>query len=79
MDNRIPTWAILRAAGIPDDQHADVMRRAERIVEHWRPDGAREYVAVTPEWSAWKSAGMRPIPQALRNLTVSDEFEPFDA
>lgn len=76
----IPTWAILRAAGIPDEQHADVLRRAERMVEAWKPDGAREYVAVTPEWSAWKGAGMLPIPKALRPLLpLPDEFEPFDA
>ena len=78
----IPTWAILRAAGVPDDEHADVMRRAERMVEAWKPDGAREYVGVTPEWSAWKGAGILPgIP--LRqffgdNPPTPPENEPFE-
>lgn len=75
----IPIWAVLRAAGVPDDKHADVLRRAERLVEYCKPDGAREYVAVTPEWSAWKAAGILPgIPRPLRQFFVDNSEDAVD-
>lgn len=75
----IPVWAILRAAGVPDEQHADVMLRAERMVEAWKADGAREYVPITPEWAAWKSAGILPgIPRPLRQFFVDNSEDAVD-
>lgn len=62
-------WAILRAAGVEDSDTDAVMRRAERIEEHMRPDGAREYVPETADYAAYVAAGIRPGgPLVLRNL-----------
>lgn len=62
-------WAILRAAGVEDDKARDVLVRAERIEEAYRPDGAREYVPVTSDYAAYVAAGVRPGgPKALRDF-----------
>jgi len=66
----IPTWAVLRAAGVEDSDADAVLRRAEREVEHWRPDGAREYVPITEAYSVFLATGMRPS-------TVGDIVSPF--
>lgn len=77
---RVPTWAILRAAGIPDDQHGDILLRAERMVEAWKPDGAREYVGVTPEWAAWKGAGILPgVHRTLRPYIADASDTEFES
>lgn len=62
-------WAILRAAGVDDDKTTEILVRAERIEEAYKPDGAREYVPVTADYAAYVAAGVRPGgPKVLRDL-----------
>lgn len=68
----IPTWAILKAAGVEDGEEAfNTLVRAQRIANNAGVDGKYEYVPKTLDYAAWQQSGMRPGgPLVLRNLEV---------
>lgn len=72
-------WALREALGLSIYEAVAAEKRADRIEEMYRPDGAKVYVPITEDYHNWVDGGVKPLgPDAMKLIEKYISREALD-